>query len=539
MAPLVRHELFRPLGEPLTVTDSGIAAHQEDPARQRPWRTLFLIAIGTMMVAVDGTIVVVANPAIGASLGATLGELQWVTHGYLLGVAVCLITGGKLADRFGYRRLYLIGVTGFVVASVAIALSQGVGMLIGLRVVQGVFGAALMPAALGMVRTTFPGSLLPRAIGWFAGVIGTGTAIGPILGGVLVSSFGWEAVFYVNVPIGLTAVLLGMRLLPRNRATDPGSRFDVPGVALLIVATFSVVLAVVLAPERGWGDAVTLTLLLSGIAVGGLFVWWQTRASHPLMPMGLFRSASLSLGVLLTLCLTLGMFGALFFLALYMQNVHGLTPMAAGAQLMPLSAALAIGPPIFGRLIGRFGIRVLVPMGFAFAATALFGMSTVDKSTGVLLLSVWLLLLGAGLAVVMSGVTQAVISSVPERLSGVAGGLQQTMMQLGGSLGTAILGALVATRVGSALPGELAAAGAPVSGDLAAQQSLVAQGQALVPPGTGPGMAAAITEASHNTFISGMSLAFLVSGVVLTVAAGLSLLLRDAGYSEGTTVAHV
>lgn len=524
----------------MTITESGVAARQTDPAAERPWRTLFLIAIGTMMVAVDGTIVAVANPAIGASLGASLGELQWVTHGYLLGVAVCLITGGKLADRFGYRRLYLIGVAGFMISSVAIALSQGIGMLIGLRVVQGVFGAALMPAALGMVRTTFPGHLLPRAIGWFAGVIGAGTAIGPILGGVLVSAFSWESVFYVNAPIGVIAVGLGMRLLPRNRPTDPGSRFDLPGVALLIVATFSLVLAVVLAPERGWGDPVTLALLIAAGAVGAVFVWWQLRARHPLMPMSLFRSSSLSLGVVLTLCMMLGMFGALFFLTLYMQNVHGMSPMEAGSQLLPLSAALAIGPPIVGRLIGRFGTRALVPLGFGSASVALFGMSTVDNTTGVVLMSLWLLLLGAGLAVVMSGVTQAVIESVPDRLAGVAGGLQQTMMQLGGSLGTAILGALVATRVGSVLPGNFAAAGAPVPADIAAQQSVVAQGQALIPPGTPARTAAAITEASHATFISGMSLAFLVGGFVLAVAAGLALLLKQTGgQGAGTTVAHV
>ncbi|MEE2046907.1 MFS transporter, partial [Nocardiopsis tropica] len=181
-----------------------------------------------MMVALDGTIVAVANPAIGASLGASLAELQWVTHGYLLGLAVFLITAGKIGDRFGHRNTYLVGVVGFVLSSVAIALSAGVAMLIAFRVLQGVFGALLLPSAMGLLRSGFPPSKLGRAFGVFGSLIGAATAGGPILGGILVDAFGWEAVFYINVPVGAAALALGLWLLAANRATDPASRMDVP-----------------------------------------------------------------------------------------------------------------------------------------------------------------------------------------------------------------------------------------------------------------------------------------------------------------------
>jgi Major Facilitator Superfamily len=217
-----------------------------------PWRTLVVIALGGMMVAIDATIVSIANPSIAATLGATLGELQWVTHAYLLCLAASLIAAGKLGDRVGYRRLSLIGIVGFVAASVAAGLSRDVASLVAFRGVQGLFGAALMPSGMGMRRLAFPPHQLSRALRTFSGITGGAVAAGPVVGGALVSVAGWPAVFFVNLPVGLLALGLGLWLLPPNRATDADRPIDLIGVALLAPATAALILGLVLAPELGW-----------------------------------------------------------------------------------------------------------------------------------------------------------------------------------------------------------------------------------------------------------------------------------------------
>ncbi|WP_210408019.1 DHA2 family efflux MFS transporter permease subunit [Allokutzneria sp. NRRL B-24872] len=524
----------------MTAASTAPTADATTTPHENPWRSLVVIAFGIMMVALDGTIVAVANPAIGASLGATLAELQWVTHGYLLGLAVCLITAGKLADRLGHRKLYLVGVAGFTLSSVAIGLSSGTGMLIGFRVVQGVFGAALMPASLGMLRAAFPGHLLNRALGVFSGLIGTSAAAGPIVGGLLVSTLGWQAAFFVNLPVGVLAVALAVRFLPANRPTDQSSSFDLLGVALLTISTFGVVLALVLAPEHGWTSSATLVPGLVGLAFGVAFVLWQLRAPEPLMPMSLFRSVPVSVGTVVMLVMALAMFGSMFFLTFYVQGVHGLSALETGLQLLPLTALLAVGPPLASRLFDRFGLRWPILGGLLSSAIAMFGMSTLGVDGGTGLLPLWLTLLGAGLGVVMVGATDAVIGNAPVSLAGVASGMQQTLLQLGGSLGTAILGAVVSGQVGGNLAAQLTAAGAPAptATQLAEWQTVVAQGGAVIPEGTAPALAEAIKHASNVTFVDGMSLAFTVAGVALTLGAAISALLKR-GENAGEAVVHV
>jgi len=486
-----------------------------------PWRTLVIIALGAMMVAIDATIVSIANPSITATLGATLGELQWVTHAYLLSLAASLIAAGKLGDRLGHRRLFLVGIVGFVAASVAAGLSRDVAPLIAFRGVQGVFGAALMPSGMGMLRLAFPPEQLSRALGTFSGIIGGAVAAGPVVGGALVAAAGWPAVFFVNLPVGLLALGLGLWLLPANRAMDPDRPIDLIGVALLVPATSALILGLVLAPQRGWTSPLTLVLLLGAAAALALFVLRQARARSPLIPLSLFRSRSFSIGAVVILFMATTMFGSMFFLMLYLQNVRGLAPLAAGLQMLPFSLVLAIGPPIAGRLIGRFGLRAVLPVGLGLAASAQFGLSTVDIATGTPVLSALLGLLGVGIAVIMVGAMSAIVGGAPRHLAGVAGAIQQTLMQLGGSVGTAVFGAVVSVRVGASLDRRLAAAGAPASVDPAAAQSVVAQGGSVIPPGAGPDVAAAITAASDAAFIDGMSLAFSTAGVAL---AGVTIL---------------
>ncbi|ASO21814.1 EmrB/QacA subfamily drug resistance transporter [Actinoalloteichus hoggarensis] len=509
-------------------------------SKVNPWATLVAISFGVMMVAVDGTIVAVANPAIGADLGTTLAELQWVTHGYLLGLAVFLITSGKFGDRFGHRRVYFIGVIGFGATSLAIGLSQGIPALIGLRILQGAFGSAIIPSALGLLRLSFPKEKLNRAIGVFSGLIGASTAAGPIAGGVLVSAVSWQAVFFVNVPIAVIAVVLGLRLLPANHAVDPDSRFDVVGILLLSVAMFGVVFALVSAPEEGWTHPVTLGSAATGLVIACAFVWWQSRVREPLLPLSIFRSASLSIGTVLTLLMALAMFGSMFFLTFYFQGVQGLTALETGLRVMPLSVMLAFGPPVAGRIIERFGIRLPAALGLLATAVALFGMSLVDGDTGPVTTGSLFLLLGGGLGVVMVAATDAIVGNAPMRLSGVAGGMQQAAMQLGGSLGTAVLGALLGGRVAASLPDRFVEAGlpAPGAGEIEGMRSQVSQAVPVIPDGASAEVAAATASASHAAFLDGMGFAFTVGAAVALVAAGLALFL-SRGEAESGPVVHV
>ncbi|MEV6959492.1 DHA2 family efflux MFS transporter permease subunit [Streptomyces sp. NPDC051207] len=510
--------------------------------RGHPWFTLITVAVGVMMVALDGTIVAIANPAIQRDLGATFAEVQWITNGYFLALAVSLITAGKLGDRFGHRQTFLIGVIGFAAASGAIGLSDSIALVVAFRVLQGVFGALLMPAALGLLRATFPAEKLNMAIGIWGMVIGASTAGGPILGGVLVEHVNWQSVFFVNVPVGILAVVLGVVILLDHRAENAPRSFDVLGIALLSAAMFCLVWALIKAPEWGWGDSRTW-IYLAVSAVGFLlFARWETKVKEPLIPLALFRSVPLSAGVVLMVLMAIAFMGGLFFVTFYLQNVHGMGPIDAGLHLLPLTGMMIVGSPLAGVMITKFGPRLPLAGGMAVTAVAMYGMSTLDVDTGSGPMSLWFALLGLGLAPVMVGATEVIVGNAPMELSGVAGGLQQAAMQIGGSLGTAVLGAVMASKVDSDLAGNWADAGLPkLPPEQMDQASEAVQvGVAPVAEGTPPQIAGKITEVAHDTFISGMSLASLTAAGVATFAVLVAFLTkRGANAEAGAGVGHI
>ncbi|MGW1594088.1 MFS transporter [Streptomyces sp. NPDC002343] len=510
--------------------------------RGHPWLTLITVAVGVMMVALDGTIVAIANPAIGKDLHASWAQLQWITNAYFLALAVSLITAGKLGDRFGHRQTFLIGVTGFAAASGAIGLSDSIAAVVTFRVFQGLFGALLMPAALGLLRATFPAEKLNMAIGIWGMVIGASTAGGPILGGVLVEHVNWQSVFFINVPVGALALVLGMLILLDHRAENAPRSFDLLGIALLSGAMFCLVWALIKAPAWGWGDGKTWLFLIASVVGFALFALWEKRVREPLIPLALFRSVALSAGVVLMVLMAIAFMGGLFFVTFYLQNVHGMSPIDAGLHLLPLTGMMIVGSPLAGALITKAGPRIPLAGGMAVTAIAMYGMSTLEENTGSGLMSVWFALLGLGLAPVMVGATEVIVGNAPMELSGVAGGLQQAAMQIGGSLGTAVLGAVMASKVDHTLAGNWADAGLP---ELPPQQlhqaaEAVQQGVAPVAEGTPAPIAEKITEVAHHTFIDGMSLASLVAAGVAAVAVLVALLTKRGSNAEaGAGVGHI
>lgn len=512
--------------------------------RGHPWFTLITVAVGVMMVALDGTIVAIANPAIQKDLSASFAEVQWITNGYFLALAVSLITAGKLGDRFGHRQTFLIGVVGFAAASGAIGLSDSIALVVTFRVLQGLFGALLMPAALGLLRATFPAEKLNMAIGIWGMVIGASTAGGPILGGVLVEHVNWQSVFFINVPVGILAVVLGVLILLDHRAENAPRSFDVLGIALLSTAVFCLVWALIKAPpsEWGWGDPKTLAFLGASVLGFALFAFWETKVKEPLIPLGLFRSVALSAGVVLMILMAIAFMGGLFFVTFYLQNVHGMSPIDAGLHLMPLTGMMIVGSPLAGALITKLGPRVPLAGGMALTAIAMFGMSTLETDTGSGVMSLWFALLGLGLAPVMVGATEVIVGNAPMELSGVAGGLQQAAMQIGGSLGTAVLGAVMASKVDSDLAGNWTSAGLPplTAAQEAKASEAVQVGVPPLAPGTPDAVAAKITDVAHDTFISGMSAASLVAAGVAVVAVLVAFLTKRGQNAEaGAGAAHI
>ncbi|MEU9886539.1 DHA2 family efflux MFS transporter permease subunit [Sphaerisporangium sp. NPDC051011] len=519
----------------------ALAARPDAPARRghgHPWLTLLAVALGVIMVMLDGTVVSIANPVIGKELGASLSDLQWITSGYLLALAVFLITAGKLGDLFGHKSVFLVGIAGFALASLAIGLSSSIGMLIALRVLQGLFGALLQPAALALLRAAFPAEKLGMAIGIWGATIGMSSAAGPIVGGLLVENVSWQSVFFINVPVGVVALIVAFWVIKENRAGSL-SKIDWLGVVLLSGAMFCLVWAIIKAPGYGWGDPKTLGFLAGAIVLGALFVFWQTRASEPLLPLGLFSNASVSIGTALMVLMAFSMFGAMFFLTFYFQGVHGLSPLESGMRMLPMSAGMMVASPLAGVLLSKFGPKIPIAVGMLITAVSMFLLSRLGLEAGYIDTAIPFALLAFGLSPVMVGATEVIVGNSPESLSGVAGGMQQSAMQVGGSLGTAVLGALITAKVAEVLPGHLSAVKIPATAaQVDAMSSAVALGVAPVPPGSPKPIADALTQAAHLSFLDGMHFGFGVSVVVAVLAAALALFVRAGRKVEDAPV-HV
>ncbi|MET7637999.1 MFS transporter [Streptomyces sp. NPDC005438] len=513
----------------------------QEGVRGHPWLTLLTVGIGVMMVALDGTIVAIANPAIKNDLKASLADVQWITNGYLLALAVALITAGKLGDRFGHRQTFLVGVVGFALSSGIIGLSGSVSLLVTFRVLQGLFGALLMPAALGLLRATFPAEKLNTAIGIWGAVIGASTAGGPIVGGLLVEHVNWESVFFINVPVGVLALLMGLAILVDHRAERAPRSFDLPGIVLLSSAMFCLVWAIIKAPDWAWGDTKTIGFLVASAVLLVAFTVWESRVTEPLLPLSLFRSVPLSAGTVLMVLMAFGFMGGIFFVTFYLQNVQGMSPVKSGLHLLPLTGIMIVSSPLAGALITKIGPRVPLVAAMSVTCVALFGMSTLDVDSSTVVTSAWFALLGLGLAPVMVGATDVIVGNAPLEHAGVAGGLQQSAMQIGGSLGTAVLGAVTASRVHEELPTRWAEEKQlpPLKPEQADQLKEGAEvGLAPQLPNVPEQVNDAIARVVHGSFIDGMGRAFLFAGVVGAVASVVAVFTKQGKNDAGPSV-HV
>ncbi|MEU2603108.1 MFS transporter [Streptomyces albus] len=506
--------------------DHSARAAEPHGRRANPWLTLVAVAFGLFMVGLDGSVVSIANPEIGRDLNASTADLQWVTNAYLLALAAALILGGKLGDRFGRRTFYLIGVAGFTLASVAIGLAGSIEGVIAFRAFQGFFGALLMPNTLGMLRAVFPPRKFGMAVGIWAMVSSVSTALGPIVGGLLVEHVNWESVFYINAPIGIIALLFSMWVLPQSKNTAAAQeRFDIPGVVLLALGLLAVVFGVVKGETWGWTSAGTLGSIGAGVVILLLFGWYETRVAHPLLPMRLFRNPALTIGTVITALNFFILLGVIFFVMLYLQNVRGFTPVEAGVRTLPLSLASVIASPLGAALTERFGPRLTMPLGMALQAAACFTMLGWSAHSSYAVMWPPFIALGLGVGMVMASSSDAIVGNAPVKDGGVAGGLQATSLQVGGALGTSVLVSLISSRVGSTLNGELVSSGVPTptADGVSEAKDAVAMGVAPVSEGMPASLKPAVVEGSHQAFMNGVHSAVLVSGVLCVLGAVLAV----------------
>ncbi len=511
-----------------------------DDRRGHPRFTLIVVSLGVIMVGIDGSVVSIANPFIARDLHASLAGLQWVTNAYLLALAVLLIVGGKLGDRYGRKKLFFIGVVGFACASVAIGLIGSIGGVIAFRVLQGMFGALLMPNTLALLRSAYPtDDELTSAVGIWGSAAGAATAAGPILGGLLVDNVSWESVFYLNVPVAIVTIALGIPYLRESRESHR-EPIDWLGALTLAGGLSALIYGLVKAPDWTWGSPKTLTLLGVAVVLLAAFIVVESKVVAPLLPLHIFRNMSVSMGSLIVLLNFFALFGVLFFVSLYLQSVSGYSALEAGLRTLPLTVMFSFSSPMGARITRRFGPRLPICLGLLATTVALLLLTSLEPDSSYIHLWPAFILLGLGIGWVISASTEAIVSNVDVDHSGVAGGLQSTAIQLGGVLGTAVLGSVLAARVGGVLVDKLQTSGVPdaIARQLLASKELIGQGVAPVPPGASGSLATAITNGSHAAFMSGLHLSMIVAAGITLIGAALTPLIRK-GENDGDGPAAV
>lgn len=504
------------------------------PRLTRPWVALVIAGLGVMMSDLNMTLVAVASPAIERELDTGLSAIQWVSNGYLLALAVALIPAGRFGDYYGHRRMFLIGVAGFGLSSATIGLGGHVIVIITVRVVQGVCGALVIPAALGLLRSAFPPERFSMAIGVYGMVIGASTAAGPVAGGLLVEHFGWQAVFFVNVPISALILVLGLVLLRGDRTEDSPAGFDVGGIVLLSVSIFCLTWALINVDSLRTGNVGSWAYLIGSLLCFALFIVNESKAREPVLPLRLFRSVPLATGVALVVLLAFTLVGGLFVITFYLQNVLALSPTDTGLRLLPLTGTMIVASPLAGHAITKLGPRSPIVCGMLTIAVALFGISRLTSDSTALTTTAWFALLALGLAPVLVGSTSIIVGSAPAELSGVASGLQQSALQVGGGLGTAALGSVIATKISSELPGRWAAADLPpLSAEALRQASDAASvGNRPALSDASPQVVEDVAALCRDLFLSGMATTFAIAGAIAVIGALAAILIgpeRPAG----------
>jgi EmrB/QacA subfamily drug resistance transporter len=405
--------------------------------------TIVLASLGVFMTALDTLVVTTSLPVLRVDLHASLSSLEWTVNAYNLAFACFLLTGAALGDRFGRRRMYVIGLALFTSASAAAALSSGVGMLVAARTVQGAGAAIVFPLTLTLISEAFPVEKRGTAIGLWGGITGLGVAIGPVVGGAVVAGISWHWIFWLNVPVGIALVPLAATRL--TESFGPRPQLDIVGLLLAGLAALGVTWGLVRASAVGWGSVEVLATLAGGAAVAVAFLAWERRVPSPMLPLSLFRDRTFASANGVSVLMYAGLFGALFLMAQFFQTALGYSPLAAGLRLLPWSMPPMFIAPVAGALADRYGNRPFMAIGLALQAAGLAWVAAIaSPDVSYLQVGVALTIAGIGTSFCFPTVANAVVGSVPLKEAGIASGTNSTLRELGGVLGVAVLASVFA-----------------------------------------------------------------------------------------------
>jgi EmrB/QacA subfamily drug resistance transporter len=416
-------------------------------AENRRWWTLFAVSFGLFMIMLDNTVVNVALPSIRADLGISISGLEWVVNAYALTFGVLLLTGGKLADLMGRRRIYVSGLLIFTAASLWCGLAGGADSLIAARTVQGVGAALMNPATLSIITATFSRQQRGTAIGIWAGVSALALAIGPLVGGLLTQKISWSWIFFINIPVGVLGVLAARAFIDESKDTSLEQRLDLPGLISSALGLFGLTYALIETNTHAWGSTRVLSLFALAAVSLAAFVVLELRQRVPMLDLSLFRNPTFTGANTVMGLVGLAMFGIFFYNSLYLQNVLGYDAIQTGATFLPLTGFIILVAPIAGRFTDQIGPRWLVASGLTLLTGSLLLFATLDESSSFWNILPGLVVGGLGMGITMAPTTTAAMSSVPVDKAGVGSAVINSARQVGGSLGIAIMGTVIAAQV--------------------------------------------------------------------------------------------
>jgi EmrB/QacA subfamily drug resistance transporter len=495
-------------------------------ANPRRWQILAVLCVSLFVIVMDNTIVNVALPTLARELDAGTSSLQWIVDAYTLVFAGLLLAAGGLGDRFGRKGALLAGLALFGAFSAAGAFASSTGQLISARAVMGVGAALIFPTTLAIVVNVFTE---PReraaAIGIWTAIAGVGVALGPISGGWLLEHFSWGSVFLVNVPVTVAGIVGTLVLVPRSR--DPRApRLDLPGLALSIAGVTLLVWSLIEAPSHGWISATTIGGIAGAVALLSVFAWWELRTPAPLLDVHLFRNMRFTAA---SLAITLGffaLFGFIFLVTQYLQLVKGYSALQAGVRTLPFAIAMVVAAVSSPKVVQRIGTKLVVAAGLALMAGGFAIASTNDASTSYTVIASAMVLMGFGLGSAAAPATESILASLPREKAGVGSAVNDTTREVGGTLGVAVLGSIMASVYGGRILDALSGTPLPAGLRAAAGDSLAAALQ--IAGGVGGAAGRGIAFAAQDAFVQAFQIGSVVTGAVALVGAVIALLFLPA-----------
>ena len=507
-----------PSEPPATETD-------EPAAHPRRWAILGVLALSLVIISLDNTVLNVALPSMQRSLHASSNQLQWIIDAYTLVFAGLVLLGGNLGDRYGRKGMLQLGLLVLAGGSTLIVLADTPALVIGARAVMGVGGALIMPATLSITSTVFRGAERAKAIAVWAACAAIGVTLGPIVGGWLLEHYWWGSVFLINIPIVLVALIAGAALIPSSR-DEVVHRLDLAGAALSTVGLTALVYAIVAGPDDGWSsETVVVSFAVSAIALS-TFMVVERRTAHPMLPLGLFRSARFSTGVLAIVLTFMVLLGGMFFLTQYLQVVRGYSTFAAGLRTLPLALGLAVAAPRSAGLAVRVGTKAVVSAGLFLNGCGLIGFGFVTAHTDYALIAVCLALIGLGMGATMAPATEAVMGTVPAELAGIGSAVNDAARQLGSTIGVAVLGSVLTSRYGAELRPALRSVGAIPARDRSAILDSIAGAHSA---SAGTAHPALVQAAANSAFVMAMGVTAIVAAGVAFAGAGVVAVFLPSG----------